>query len=236
MSASWTAYVIGPFYVLLPKRWRKGVRYGPERHLARAALISGLGEAVLSLVVLSLWYMLFVGLINNHYAALVLDHANFSATPTEVAGGVGLILVAINPITWVIVYFGLEGILRALAAITTEEVVGTLPLYALEFAWRYAKRRKPTVELPLVPDEITPGGKSCDIQIASCRRREGWKYPFTLRYAGAYFQIIDEQYITVGPRPYIYQLRRLPHGEVARGLQNYDPTDVLTPVYKLQPM
>jgi hypothetical protein len=238
MSASWTAYMFAPFYTLLPKRWRRGERHGPQRYLARAALISGIGEAVLSLVVLGMWYAQAEGIFGDSYASHLINSTASSGSEWVFGGSIGLIGFAVNPLTWLIVYFCIEGVIRAFAALASDDVVGTLPLYLVDFAWRLLKKRKRAApEPPLVADEIMPGrGEICDIQIATCRRREGWKYPFTLRYAGAYFQVIDEKWIAAGPRPYIYSLRRLPAGEIARGLQNYDPSDVLTPAYKVQPL
>jgi hypothetical protein len=234
MSTSWTAYVFGPFYALLPKRWRSGARYGVESYLARAAFISGVGEAVLSLVALGFWYMSSLGLFSNHLANYIAKSQQGLASNWIFGGSAGLLGFATNPLTWLIIYFCFEGVIRAFAALASDEVVGTLPLYLLEFLWRKITSKRAASDLPLVPDEITPGGSTCDIQIASCRRREGWRYPFTLRYAGAYFQVVDEKFITAGPRPYIYSLRRLPAGEIARGLQNYDPADVLRPQFKVQ--
>jgi hypothetical protein len=236
MSASWTAYVFGPFYALLPKRWRRGARKGPDTYLAKAAFISGVAEAVLALVTLGFWFAANLGLFSSRLANFVSGAQEQLSSAWIFGGGAGIIGFITHPLTWLIVYFALEGVIRAFAAMASDEVVGTLPLYLVEFAWRTLKRKRAAPELPLVADEITPGGKTCDILIASCRQREGWKYPFTLRYAGAYFQVIDEKFISVGPRPFIYSLRRLPAGEIARGLQNYDPADVLTPVYKIQPL
>jgi hypothetical protein len=235
MSASWTAYVFGPFYALLPKRWRTGVRYGSEKYVTRAALISGLGEAVLTVIVLAVWFLSYFGMLGQRYAVTA-DASEGAIIGAEFMGGAGLITFAMHPLTWLILYFAIEGVFRALGALTTGEVVGTLPLYGVDFLWRLAKPKSATTVLPLVPDEINPGGEICDILICSCRKREGWKYPFTLRYGGGYFQVIDEKFINAGPRPYIYSLRRLPGGEVARGLKNYDPRDVLVPEYKLEPL
>jgi hypothetical protein len=234
MSPTWKTYVLGPFYALLPRRWRR--LHGVESQLSGAAVLSGLAEALVALGVLAFWYMLFLSMVNRTYTHDALDGSTFSSTPPEFIGGAGVIYLAINPVTWLIAYFCLEGALRATAAVTTGEVVGTLPLYVAEFLWRKLGPKKVVLELPLVADEITPGGADYDIRIASCRQRDGWKYPFTLRYGGAYFQVVGEKYITVGPRPYIYSLRRLPMGEIARGLQNYDPSDVLTPIHKVQPI
>lgn len=236
MNVAWTAYVIGPFYALLPKRWRAGVRHGSEGSLVRATIISGVGEGLVALLVLSLWYMYYFTTMGVKYSAFNPGSGHFAFSSTEVAGEAEFMTFVVNPLTWLIAYFGIEGILRTVGALATGEVVGTLPLYGAEYAWRKMKRKRAAPELPLVTDEITPGGETCDIRIASCRQREGWKYPFTLRYAGGYFQVIDEKNIGVGPRPYVYSLRRLPAGEVARGLKNYDPSDVLKPIERIQPI
>ncbi|HTZ74424.1 MAG TPA: hypothetical protein VMB47_10920 [Candidatus Aquilonibacter sp.] len=236
MSASWTAYVVGPFYTLLPKRWREREHAGAGKYLARAAMASGLAEAFIALVVLWFWFIYYVGTLGDHYPAFSLTSGQFAFRSLELSGETAFLTFMVNPATWVVCYFGLEGIVRTFGALTTGEVVGTLPLYIADSAWRFTQRKRAAAELPLVADEITPGGKICDIQIASCRRREGWKYPFTLRYAGVYFQVIAEKCITVGPRPYVYSLRRLPAGEIASGLHNYDPSDVLRPVHKIQPI
>jgi hypothetical protein len=238
MSASWTAYIFAPFYTLLPKRWRQGERQGPQKYLARAAMISGIGEAAFSLVVLGAWFAQAEGIFGDAYANHLVNTTDASGSEWIFGGSVGIVSFAINPLTWLIVYFCIEGVLRAFAAMASDDVVGTLPLYLVDFAWRHIKKSKRAApEPPLVADEITPGRADvCDLQIATCRRRETWKYPFTLRYAGAYFQVIDEKWIAAGPRPYIYSLRRLPAGEIARGLQNYDPTDLLAPSFKIQPL
>lgn len=233
MGAAWKTYLLGPFYVLLPKRWRQRDQHGSETYLANAAVISGVGEAVATLFVLGAWFVKYFAMLGGKYAAFATagDRAN-SFSPLDL-GEMGLLVFATHPLTLLIVYFGMEGIFRTVGALTMGEVTGTLPLYGAEFIWRLVSRRK-VVELPLVADEITPGDATCDMRISSCRCRDGWKYPYTLRYGGAYFQVLDEKYISVGPRPYVYSLRRLPVGEIARGLHQYDPADVLTPVHRVE--
>src|SRR5690348_13924757 len=233
MGDAWKTYLVGPFYVLLPKRWRQRDPNSSERHLAGAAVISGIGEAVATLFVLSAWFMKYFAMLGGKYATFATSPDGGTSVSPLALGEMGLLVFATHPLTLLILYFGMEGVFRAVGALTMGEVAGTLPLYGAEFFWRLATRRD-TPELPLVPDEITPGDATCDLRISSCRRRDGWKYPFTLRYGGAYFQVMDEQCMSVGPRPYIYSLRRLPAGEVARGLQNYDPSDVLTPVHRVE--
>ena len=158
---------------------------------------------------------------------MVDDARNLTVTP-EMFGGAGLLVFASNPITWLILYFGLEGILRMTTAVISGEAYGILPFYIVDFVYRITLRlRRPKQELALVRDEILPGNKSCDLRIAACRKRPEWKYPFTIRYGGAFFQVIATESTLVGARPHIYSLRRLPPGEIARGLRDYDPDDVL---------
>ncbi len=107
------------------------------------------------------------------------------------------------------------------------EVFGTLPLYALDRLYRMFSGSLSRPELALVPDEVLRGDKKSDLRIASCRKRPLWKYPFTIKYGGAFFQFIGSRDTVLGARPHIYRLRRLPPGEIARGLREYDPDDIL---------
>lgn len=233
MAATWTTYIIGPVYTLLPQRWRGKDRHGSGPYLARAAMISGVGEGMLSLLALSSWYMRYFGMLGDKYVNYLVN-AQGEPFAWESVAHAGFFTFIMHPFTWLILYFGVEGTLRTFAALSTGEVFGTLPLWAAERLYRLAMRRRPRAELPLVRDEVTSGGAACDFRIYSCRRKTTWTYPFTIRYGGAYFQVLDEKVISAGPRPYTYSLRRLPPGEVARGLAEYDPDDVLVPVHRVE--
>lgn len=236
MTTFWTTYIVGPVYTLLPRRWRARTHHASGQSLGRAALISGILEAVLSLIVVRAWYLSFFGILAEKYVHyLETTHAN-TMFSSETVTQAGFVTFAFHPLTWVILYFGLEGTLRAFAALSTGEAYGIFPLFALDYAYRLAARGSPAPELPLVRDEITTGDANCDIKIASCRRKPDWKHPFTIRYSGAFFQVVAEKVVHAGPRPYVYSLRRLPPGSIARGLQNYDPEDVLVPVHRIKPL
>jgi hypothetical protein len=235
LGSAWSTYLLGPAYALLPRRWRALTYHGSQHLLSRAAFVSGVVEVAVSAGVLSVWYLKFFGVLGKKYVEYLLHTDQRSLFSWEAFSQAGSHAFLTNPLTWVIVYFGCEGILRALAALASQEIFGTLPLWAIERVYRLTQMRQP-FQLPLVPDEVTGGNATCDIQIASCRKRPEWKYPFTIRYGGAYFQVVADKFIGAGPRPYIYSLQRLPAGEIARGLQNYDPKDVLVPVETIQPV
>jgi len=137
-------------------------------------------------------------------------------------------------ITSVAAYFAAEGIVRFYAALSSHEALGSFPLIAAADLYRIVKNSRARPKLPLVRDEISPGNETCDLRIASCRPKTDWKYPFTIRYAGAYFQVIGYVDVGAGPRPYIYSLRRLPPGEIAGGLKDYDPENILTAIQPLK--
>jgi hypothetical protein len=226
----WATYILGPIFTLLPRRWREKIFPTTPNRLARAATLSGIFEALLALVALLVWYSIYVSL-----AADALAHSSAgSGSSGERMGLFAYIWFWLNPITWVVAYFGLEGASRSLAALSAGESYGTLPLFLAERLYQLAARPSKKSELAPVSDEVTPGDATCDMKIASYRAKTDWKYPFTIHYGGAYFQVIASIHLGAGPRPYVYSLRRLPPGEIARGLKEYRPEDVLVAVQRLE--
>lgn len=136
-------------------------------------------------------------------------------------------------ITYLTAYFAVEGIVRLCEGVSTGEGLGSFPLIAIADLWRIARQSAAPPKLPLVCDELLPGDAASDLKIASCREKSEWRYPHTIRYAGTYFQVTGHIQIAAGPRPFVYSLRRLPPGEIAKGLKEYSPDDILT---KLQPI
>lgn len=233
-----SSYFLGPLDALLPKRWRFVERATSARFIARCTMVSGIIESLAALFVLRYWYLTVLGWISNAYVekALSKDPGWTAYTPPEYVGGAGFMLVAGNPITWIILYFGLEGVVRLSAAVIAGQSFGSLPLCVMDFALALATRGRPSRDLPLVRDEILRGDASSDLRIATCQKRPEWKYPFTIRYEGVFFQVVGVNSQRNRPRPYVYSLRRLPPGEPARGLRDYHPDDVFRPVVRLQPM
>ena len=220
----WTCF-IGPFLSLLPASWRAHLPSARAINWRRAAFLSGVLEALASLLALVVWYSYSI----THHTQLQLFQAMRAHPEIEVrpqlVGLMGYILVALNVVTWVIAWFGFEGVIRAFGAAFTGEIVGTLPLWLIDQVYRFFRgrsqdRRRP----PLAQDEVawSKDGQAGVLRVMSCRPKPTWKNRPTIRIRGEFFQV-EKSVPGSGPRPYAYQLRPLKPGEIVRGLENYDP-------------
>jgi hypothetical protein len=223
----WT-YLLGPFLSLLPASWRAQLPWASFIRWRRATFLSGALEVVASLYALVVWYSYSVA----HHTRTQIDlalraHPDIHPVP-PLLGLIGFIFVALNVVTWIIVWFWFEGVVRAFGAAFTGEIVGTLPLWIIDKSYRALSqwnqnRRRP----PLVPDEVTwcKDGQVEVLRVMSCRPKPTWKNRPTIRIQEEFFQV-DRSIRGSGPRPYAYYLRRLQPGEIIRGLENYDAQTV----------
>lgn len=208
-------YTIGAVLALLPERWR-AARFGElgvdwPRATAISALMEGFGAAALLVV----WYSVFV----TKYGGAI-----SRAGGGDYSGFVGLVLVALHPLTWAICYFGCEGVWRFLASVAMGESCGTLPLVLIAWGMEHAERKRRGGP---VADQVTIRTSEYDLQVASCRAKQHWIYPLTISYQEKFYQIVSGEVLRQGLRPYVYFLRRLPENETIKGLEPYDPASVL---------
>lgn len=173
----------------------------------RATAISALIEGFGAMALLAVWYSVFVTKYGDTIAGAGGD------------GFVGLFLVALHPMTWVICYFGCEGVVRFVAAVATGESYGTLPLAMI--AWGVVRAQR-GCQGKIVGDEVVTRSGEYDLQIASCRVKDDWKYPLTIRYGERFYQVVAGEFRPKSARRYVYFLRHLPANEIIKGLENYD--------------
>ncbi|HVA17915.1 MAG TPA: hypothetical protein VMV59_09420 [Candidatus Dormibacteraeota bacterium] len=209
----WT-YLAGPILAFLPARLRAAYLGDIQVNWSRATVFSGIIESLLALGALIVWYSIFVTRAGQAIGASI---------PWPYAGPMGLLSMYMHPLTWLICYFGAEGVVRTMSGLATHEVPGTLPLVLLDRAIRYARTGEWRAKPRLVEDEVTRGEGIWDLKIASRNPKAHWKYPLTIRYGGEFFQVEGEEHVVVAGRPHIYFLQRLPSNEIIRGLEDYDP-------------
>jgi len=227
-------FMAGIVVALLPRQFRSRWAWATEATLRGPAIVSGLAETVISLGLVILRYFVFfqwrMGTIAD---AALKGHAGDEALANTAAQfGMGftvLVEYAFSPLTLLLVYFSIEGVVRLFAALSVDECAGTMPLYLI--AWgldRAGEARKERQLGPRVPDEVQHcKGISYDLVIASCRPKPGWDRLITIEYQDQLYELFEEKK-GVPPRPHIYQLRSHPQGKVIRGLHHYHPHEAVT--------
>jgi hypothetical protein len=228
---------------LLPRRWRS--RFGLDEVIpwTRSALLSGSLECLLALIALAYWYSHSV----TTWAANALDSAMRNGPEAQVPGqAIGfsaLVLWLIHPLTWCVGYFALEGLVRLLAAVSTEQVVATLPLAGIDWIYGKLSERAPegdakhapsakvqvqefvsslkqgvlALRLPHREDECRETGEGAELllEIHASHPKAEWKPPRVVRMGDAYYRLEDAVQ-GKPPRPFIYRLRRLAAGVPGR--------------------
>jgi hypothetical protein len=225
-------FFIGLFLALLPARLCKRWFANWHGDLRTSALFSGIAQMLFALGVLILRYPRFVENQMAQIDARVFVGAAEQAGESAVRGfGIVLVLAyIITPLSILLIYFAIEGGVRLIGAVSTGEVVGSLPLTLLETGmgkWSaYQAERK---QGPRIPDVITLSpveGSGYDLSVASCRCKPGWDHLMTISYHEKLYELAD--YLEGdAPRKHVYLLRYAPAHKVVRGLHHYDPEEVL---------
>lgn len=215
----------------LPAAWRRKLGLVDAGDLRTPALVSGILQIATCAALIALRYPAFV---RSTMAGQSMERAQLGAMEkggeTAVMGFGLVLLVAylVHPITLVLDYFCLEGVVRAMAAFITGEAVPTLPLVGA--AWALGRSQEAAAEKALGPrivDLVQPGdGSLYHLLIASCRPKQGWDHLMTVSYQEKLYEVTHHEE-GVPPRRFLYHLRNKPEGKVVRGLYHYDPAEVL---------
>ena len=241
------SYTLGPFLAFLPKRWRESLPFHASVDWRPAVLLSGFLECAAALIALVYWYSYSV----THWATDAVFSAiqNGAEINPNAIGFAGLAVMFLHPLTWIIAYCGVEGIVRLCAAFT-DTTLGVLPLFLADKIYlqlarggnplsvgtdkfsqshlasgiRAVRERALMATLPLVPDELhfTTKGSDEFLEIHSCRVKTKWTPPRVVRHEDRYYQL-EACSERSAPRPFVYTLRRLPAGVPGRTVLIYSP-------------
>jgi hypothetical protein len=241
--------LLGPFLSLLPRRWRESNSLNSLNSWPLATVLSGLMESVVALVVFVYWYSYSV----THWAGDALSSASQRGAeiPPYAVGFAALAVMFLHPLTWLICFAAIEGVVRFLAAAFTGNVLGIFPLFVLEkVAFRFSTRTRveqtsqtETLSLslfnalrqrvlflfhPILPDEVVYSTDAIGdvMSVSSSRPKSGWEPPRVISYGNEYYRL-EASSERAGSRPFWYLLRRLPAGVPGRTVINYRPDDVI---------
>lgn len=233
----WT-YVLGPLLVLLPHRWRRHLLGGAPVNWTQAALYGGFIHGVAGLLAMIGWYFYYIKVAIGRQTAAALEAMGQKDTPaglTDVGLSYSMGLSAmtdfvLHPVTWVLGYFAVEGVVRFAGAYANQESYPTLPLVLADKLISTGRQRAFESRTPIVADEVTRGTSSdpWDLRVASCRPKPDWKYPLTIRWGEEFFEVQGSSSEEgTGARPYIYLLRRPPAGKAYHGVDEFDPEAIV---------
>lgn len=127
----------------------------------------------------------------------------------------------IHPLSLLLLYLAIEGLVRFAGGLTTGEIVPSLlvslSFKTADFVSRSSARRH---SAPPVPDlaERLPDGR---IRISSAIQKAGWNASVTISIGGQWFEVESEAQAPP-PRAFAYVLRPASPGKVLRGYQEYD--------------
>jgi hypothetical protein len=141
-------------------------------------------------------------------------------------GYLGLWAYILQPLNLLLIYLVAEGAVRLMAAVTTNEVIPSLPLAVLSWGQSFLSEAHSEWSMgERVPDSVELDPADSVLRIESCRPKQ-WNDLTTIRYRDQLFELATH---TRGepPRPYVYLLRLAPEHKVVRGMDDYDPEQVL---------
>jgi hypothetical protein len=235
-SADWVvaalSYGAGILLALLPRRYRRWIEERGGGHLTAAAVASGLLQFLGCLVAFILRFFLFRQQRMEQWMTETLGKGGLdlaASTAGQYAMGFTTTFeYLLQPLTVVLIYFTLEGVVRMLAGMITGEVVGTLPLQAVAWLHGQAEARWAEWKLgPRIVDLVQTGdGSRYHLRILSCRPKQTWDRMMTIVYDGVFYELAGEERGPF-PRQFIYLLRRIPEGKVIRGHHYYRPDEPL---------
>ena len=246
----WT-YLLGPFLALLPRRLRNASPFSKAVRWRPAAILSGLAESMSALSVLMAWYYYSMSTTLSHLADLALSGKTAPTTTDYDLGTAALLIWSTHPLTWAIVFFGIEGIVRTCAGFT-DTVLGIFPLYFVEKVYATVFRRRES-KTPYAADfsrshvssyvgairdkvvTVRPSNLADELrimknvseeflEIRASQEKPEWTPPRTVRIEDRYYRL-EESLRGPGPRPFIYKLRRLPKGVPGRTVLIYSPAE-----------
>jgi hypothetical protein len=245
-------YLIGPILALLPKPWRNSLPVLKNLPWGRAAAVSGLGESLAGIVALAYWYMYAMTTWVDTAVSRALDGKLGPNVTVQEIGAVALTVWSTHPLTLLLGYFILEGIVRFCAAAFSEENFGILSLGVLDWIFiRPFRPRNPASVtgtgsmannarslLDALREQILTdrGGQPTDelrfqndgdeelLEIRASHRKRDWIPPRVVRFEDSYYRL-EASATKAGPRPFSYTLRRLPAGVPGRNVLIYSPVD-----------
>ncbi len=210
----------------LPQRYRK--IFTPYELPPSSALWGGILEALISLGLLIRGYYAYMAERIAGLPPAVFSKAGEKGGESAIMGlgSIFMLEYMIHLTTILLVFLMLEGAVRAIAAVGSDEVLPSLPLQLLALLHSRLDAQAHEKKLGArLRDDVQPTASGDALQIASCRPKS-WTKLTTISHEGVFYELAAENK-GPAPRPFVYLLRKKPPTAVIRGIQAYDPDEAL---------
>jgi len=190
-------------------------------------MVSGLVESFAALAALIGWYSYSVTYWAQEVIFSTAAAHPQAAIPPGTEGFAALVLLLFHPLTWFIIYCGIEGIVRLLASAIGGTTFGILPLCLVERCYSLVLSRRSRLNSPedenFEPDFLsTRTDEEGEIlEIRAIQPKEGWDPPKTVRFRGTYYRLFQAYEERPTGRCFVYVLRRLSSGVPSWTMINY---------------
>lgn len=147
--------------------------------------------------------------------------AGSNETGQAIIAGIVVLDFLIHPLSLLLLYLAIEGLVRFAGSLITGEIVPNLlvSLYfkAADSVSRSLARRRSTPPAADIAERLTDG----HIKISSASPKAGWNSSVTVGISGRWFEVESEEQ-GAPPLRFVYVLRPASPGKVLRGYQEYD--------------
>jgi len=193
-------------------------RPGSQLTVLRSATWGGLAQLLLAALFL-------IVRLKRHFVLRAQQFGPHMAGSNETGQAIVALIVfldfLIHPLSLLLLYLAIEGLVRFAGGIITGETVPNL-LVSLYFKTanstsRSLARRRAAAPVADVADRLADGR----IRISSASQKTGWNSSITVGIGGQWFEVESEEQAPP-PRTFMYVLRPASPGKILRGYQEYD--------------
>ena len=220
-------FLNGLWLSLFPEAWRKSYFARVVVNLNAGVLITGIAQMLVCLALLGWRYPAFVRSQIYGMGDVPLKAAEHGGEAAIMGlGPLMLVAYLIQPLSILLLYFMVEGVLRGVSVVVSHEPLPTLPLFLASLADARARAYRREQQLgPRVVDTVQVEG-TADLLIASCRPKP-WTRLTTIRYQDELYELAKTNQ-GAKPRQFLYLLRKIPASKLVRGVHDYAPDEALT--------
>jgi len=218
-------YIVAMLLTLLPPRFREGL------HLRGAALTCSILQIIVPVILIIIRLFLRAAEERAPLPEAEVSFLTFGGKYFGIAAVAGLAEFWLHPLHIILYYLLFEGVLRLLAALEGERILGSLPLYAIVALYDLRRRAVHKRELgALVVDKVVRPGhrEGFDLKVYSCRPKLNWNPYITVEFEGQFYQMVKEE-PGESPRRFVYFLKENPVGRAVVVIEHYQVDDVLKP-------